>query len=139
MTLPPWLENTLERGCDFYFRHWPQPFPDPQLLRECRIIAHRGAPTPPDILENTHAAFEQALSHPGVKGLEFDVRWTQDLQPVVSHDADLLRLYGDARRIGKEAQRRHGIKEPGLRWVVSAPRLRCDACPKDAHRAAHRA
>ena len=100
MTLPPWLENTLERGCDFYFRHWPQPFPDPQLLRECRIIAHRGAPTPPDILENTHAAFEQALSHPGVKGLEFDVRWTQDLQPVVSHDADLLRLYGDARRIG---------------------------------------
>jgi hypothetical protein len=31
-------------------------------------------------------------------------------------------------RIGKEAQRRHGVKEPGLRWGVSAPLLRCDAC-----------
>ena len=99
MELPPWLENALERGCDFCFRHWPQPTPDAQRLRECRIIAHRGAPNPPDILENTHAAFERALSHPGVNGLEFDVRWTQDLQPVVFHDADLLRLYGDSRRI----------------------------------------
>jgi len=99
MELPPWLENALERGCVFFFRHWPQPFPEAQLLRECQIIAHRGAPAPPAVLENTHAAFERALSHPGVNGLEFDVRWTQDLQPVVSHDADLFRLYGDSRCI----------------------------------------
>ena len=101
MELPPWLKNTLERGCDFCFRHWPQPVPDAQSLRECRIVAHRGAPVPPAILENTRAAFERALSHPGVNGLEFDVRWTQDLQPVVFHDADLLRLYGDSRRIAE--------------------------------------
>ncbi|MEE8559932.1 MAG: hypothetical protein V3S88_04400, partial [Alphaproteobacteria bacterium] len=28
---------------------------------------------------------------------------------------------------GKAAQRRHGAKEPGLRWGKSAPRVRCDA------------
>jgi hypothetical protein len=41
--------------------------------------------------------------------------------------------------IGKDAQRRHGVKEPGLRWGVWAPRLRCGACPMREHRAAHRA
>ncbi len=41
--------------------------------------------------------------------------------------------------IGKQAQRRHGVIEPGLRWGVSAPRLRCGARPIAAHRASHRA
>jgi len=31
--------------------------------------------------------------------------------------------------IGKDTQRRHGAKEPGLRWGKSAPRVRCDARP----------
>ncbi len=30
---------------------------------------------------------------------------------------------------GKDPQRRHGAKEPGLRWGESAPRVRCDARP----------
>ncbi|MEE8559778.1 MAG: hypothetical protein V3S88_03605 [Alphaproteobacteria bacterium] len=30
---------------------------------------------------------------------------------------------------GKDTQRRHGAKEPGLRWGKSAPRVRCDARP----------
>ena len=33
------------------------------------------------------------------------------------------------RYIGKDTQRRHGAKEPGLRWGKSAPRVRCDARP----------
>ncbi|MFP6735966.1 MAG: hypothetical protein VB959_19275 [Rhodospirillales bacterium] len=33
----------------------------------------------------------------------------------------------------------HGSKAPGLRWVKSAPRGRCGACPMQMHRAAHRA
>ncbi len=32
-------------------------------------------------------------------------------------------------RIGKGAQRRHGAKEPGLRWGKTASRMRRDACP----------
>ncbi len=31
--------------------------------------------------------------------------------------------------IGKGAQRRHGAKEPGLRWGKTASRMRRDACP----------
>jgi hypothetical protein len=31
--------------------------------------------------------------------------------------------------IGKDAQRRHGAKAPGLRWGKSAPRVRCGARP----------
>ena len=32
-----------------------------------------------------------------------------------------------------------GSEAPGLRWVKSAPRGRCGACPMQRHRAAHRA
>jgi glycerophosphoryl diester phosphodiesterase len=35
----------------------------------------------------------------GVWGIEFDIRWTRDLVPVVAHDPDLLRLHGDPRAI----------------------------------------
>ncbi|MEE9249820.1 MAG: hypothetical protein V3U93_01675, partial [Alphaproteobacteria bacterium] len=41
--------------------------------------------------------------------------------------------------IGKDAQRRHGAKAPGLRWGKSAPRVRCDARPMLRHRASRRA
>ncbi|MEE9251343.1 MAG: hypothetical protein V3U93_09515, partial [Alphaproteobacteria bacterium] len=40
---------------------------------------------------------------------------------------------------GKDAQRRHGAKGPGLRWGKSAPRVRCDARPMLKHRASRRA
>ena len=33
------------------------------------------------------------------------------------------------RGIGERAERRHGAKEPGLRWANSAPGVRCAACP----------
>jgi hypothetical protein len=33
----------------------------------------------------------------------------------------------------------HASKAPGLRWVKSALRGRCGACPMQRHRAAHRA
>ena len=39
---------------------------------------------------------------------------------------------------GKDAQRRHGAKGPGLRWGKSAPRVRCDARPMPRHRASRR-
>ena len=50
-------------------------------------------------MENTLAAFDRVLEA-GVWGMELDVRWTGDLQPVVFHDATLLRLYGDPSRVG---------------------------------------
>jgi hypothetical protein len=43
------------------------------------------------------------------------------------------------RHIGKEAQKRHGAKESGLRWGQLAPRVRCDARPMALHRTSRRA
>ena len=58
------------------------------------LLAHRGdhrrAP------ENTLAAFAAALAHPGVDGLELDVRASADGVAVVIHDASLARVQGAA-------------------------------------------
>ena len=43
------------------------------------------------------------------------------------------------RDIDKEVQRRHGVKEPGLRWGKSALRVRYGSCPILRHRASRRA
>jgi glycerophosphoryl diester phosphodiesterase len=66
--------------------------PVPAPLPACRIVAHRGVHgngRP----ENTLAAFDAALAH-GVWGIEFDLRWTRDLVPVVVHDPDLMHVFG---------------------------------------------
>jgi glycerophosphoryl diester phosphodiesterase len=44
------------------------------------------------------AAFEGAEVS-GVWGIELDIRWTQDLQPVVIHDPDLVRVFGKSIRV----------------------------------------
>jgi len=41
--------------------------------------------------------------------------------------------------IGKEAQRRHDIKEPGLRWCRSALQLCYGSCSMLRHRVSRRA
>ncbi len=75
-----------------------QPEPAPQALRACRIVAHRGEHDNRHVLENTMEAFKRAADA-GVWGLEFDLRWTKDLVPVVFHDADMLRLFGRPVRV----------------------------------------
>jgi glycerophosphoryl diester phosphodiesterase len=62
-------------------------------LQCCKIISHRGAHDGRGILENTLAAFDRA-ARAGVWGIELDIRWTRDREPVVFHDADLIRLFG---------------------------------------------
>ena len=38
-------------------------------------------------------AFQLAVKH-GSYGIEFDVRWTKDLVPVIHHDCDCSRVWG---------------------------------------------
>ena len=76
----------------------PRTSPSTDLLRRCRIISHRGEHNGRDVPENTIAALDAAVAA-GVWGLELDIRWTQDLQPVVVHDADLNRVFGLKHRI----------------------------------------
>ena len=61
--------------------------------------------------------------------------WSRMTLSVITCPPDPRRAsHGDA-PISKDAQRRHGVKESGLRWGVSAPRLRCGVCPLRQQRA----
>ena len=61
------------------------------------FLAHRGDWT--RAVENSLDAFAAAAHHPGIDGIEFDVRAAGDGTPVVIHDADLRRVQGDPRRV----------------------------------------
>jgi glycerophosphoryl diester phosphodiesterase len=61
-----------------------------------RIIAHRGASGLEP--ENTIRSFKKA-EEIGVDMIEMDVHYSKDGEVVVFHDADLLRLFGDPRRV----------------------------------------
>jgi glycerophosphoryl diester phosphodiesterase len=78
---------------DLWFGLIPRRRPSRQALVDCKIISHRGEHDNRRILENTLAAFAQAADA-GCWGLELDVRWTRDLQPVVVHDDNLRRVFG---------------------------------------------
>jgi glycerophosphoryl diester phosphodiesterase len=93
MKLLSYFENGLERSVDGFYALWPQRFPGLEQLGACKIISHRGEYDNRSVFENTLPAFEKAYAA-GVWGIEFDIRWTKDLLPVVIHDADLNRVFG---------------------------------------------
>ena len=92
MKLPAGVQKRLLQCIDGFFKMRPQPFPGGERLKKCKIIAHRGEHDNRTICENTLAAFDLARER-GVWGIEFDVRWTKDLHPVVLHDPDLERVF----------------------------------------------
>jgi glycerophosphoryl diester phosphodiesterase len=89
------LEKQTRQLLDGFFARWPQSAPGKKRLQACKIIAHRGDYDNQQVFENTIEAFDRAKSK-GVWGIEFDIRWTEDLQPVVIHDPDLSRVFGSA-------------------------------------------
>ena len=93
MELPAGMEKALIRCIDFIFMLLPRQSPGPEKLKACKIVSHRGEHDNITLYENTTAAFDSALEQ-GVWGIEFDVRWTLDFQPVVAHDPDLKRVFG---------------------------------------------
>jgi glycerophosphoryl diester phosphodiesterase len=92
MTLPPWFQNAFLKFIDAIFSHFPQPIPSNENLNHCKLISHRGAYDNRNVFENTIAAFDR-IKGTGVWGIEFDLRWTKDLHPVVFHDRNLNRLF----------------------------------------------
>jgi glycerophosphoryl diester phosphodiesterase len=93
MQIAPRIETGLQRLADLFFARRPQPFPSLEKLVSGRIISHRGEHDNAAVMENTLEAFDRAAAA-GVWGIELDVRWTADMEPVVIHDPDLSRLYG---------------------------------------------
>ena len=87
------LEERIRQVLDLFYARWPQAVPPGQRLQHCKIISHRGDYDNRRIFENTVDAFDRAKAQ-GVWGIEFDMRWTKDLQPVIIHDADLRRVFG---------------------------------------------
>jgi glycerophosphoryl diester phosphodiesterase len=87
------LEARLRQVLDNFYARWPQSVPSIERLQQCRIVSHRGHYDNQQVFENTLAAFDQAKDE-GIWGIEFDLRWTKDLHPVVIHDADLHRVFG---------------------------------------------
>jgi glycerophosphoryl diester phosphodiesterase len=87
------VETTLIALSEAIFTRWPRSCPDSERLKHCRIVAHRGEHDNRLTFENTLAAFDAAVAA-GVWGIEFDIRWTKDLQPVVIHDPGLQRVFG---------------------------------------------
>lgn len=104
MRLHSLIENAFLRAADVLYRRFPQPVPNVKRLKHCRLISHRGDHENPGVLENTVPAFEAAVAG-GVWGIEFDVRWTRDLQPVVIHDPDTRRLFGTGLHIRQSTYR----------------------------------
>jgi len=93
MGLPAWIQRPVLKLIDHIYARIPRPHPGREKLSCCRIISHRGAHDNRAVFENTLAAFDR-IREAGVWGIEFDIRWTRDLQPVVFHDESLQRLYG---------------------------------------------
>ncbi len=70
--------------------------------RPVAVTAHRAGPPPAP--ENTLAALEAAVDA-GADWSEVDVQLTRDGVPVLVHDADLLRVAGDRRRVSEVTYR----------------------------------
>ncbi len=100
MSVSPLIENSFHFLVDLFFAGWPQPVPTLEKLKDCKIISHRGEHDNRTVIENTMQAFDIAKKA-GVWGIEFDIRWTKDLYPVVSHDPTLIRLFHTSRRISE--------------------------------------
>ena len=85
-----WL---AQKVVDFCFMLLPRELPSRSALENCRLVSHRGEHDNRRVRENTLAAFD-AAAQAGVWGIEFDVRWSRDLCPLVVHDPDARRVFG---------------------------------------------
>ena len=114
------LETGFHRLVDEVYTICPQPFPGKERLKHCKIVSHRGEHDNKTIFENTLAAFDSALDK-GIWGIEFDIRWTRDLQPVVIHDPDLNRVFHlglQVRETTLKELKQHCPQVPSLQEVI---------------------
>ncbi len=97
---PFFMERFFVAATDAFFARWPRSLPSKRSLYNCKIISHRGDHDNVTVMENSLEAFDQ-IKDAGIWGIELDLRWTQDLVPVVFHDCSLDRLFGLPDRISE--------------------------------------
>jgi len=121
MNIPAWVENLFHVFVDTIYATLPQPFPGKHLLKKCKIISHRGEHDNKHVIENTIKAFDTVAQN-RIWGIEFDVRWTKDLHPIVFHDKNLKRIFDSNVQIQQltlsEIKRRFSII-PSLEEIIS--------------------
>ena len=99
MELPLVVENRLHDLAEWLIA-WTTPSePTPAQWDACRVFAHRGLHDDPRVPENTMASLAAVLRFEDIHGVEFDIRWTKDLVPMVFHDPDLQRVFGSSERL----------------------------------------
>ncbi len=86
------IQKVLLDSVDLIFKLLPQTTPSKQQLGDCLLVSHRGERDNKTIKENTFAAFDPVIEK-NIWGIEFDVRWTKDLVPIVVHDSDAKRVF----------------------------------------------
>ena len=118
--VPYYVERTITGISDIYLRLAPRRRPTRRALEDCKIVSHRGEHDNRRVRENTMAAFNK-VAEAGCWGIEFDLRWTRDLEPVVVHDTNAQRVFGVDLEIAETDlhELRQRIPEiPTLREVV---------------------
>lgn len=93
------MEAKLQLLLDFLYACIPRSQPPAECFADAKIVSHRGQHDNRRVIENTLPAFDRVLQA-GIWGIEFDIRWTKDHVPICFHDPDLMRLFGDPRKIG---------------------------------------
>lgn len=93
------LQNTAMAIVDGVMAVIPRTVPQAEALRDCRIISHRGEFDNTSVMENTLEAFQVARYH-GIWGIECDIRWTLDQVPVICHDTNTQRVFGQDISLG---------------------------------------
>ncbi|OFZ15937.1 MAG: hypothetical protein A2Z20_10790 [Bdellovibrionales bacterium RBG_16_40_8] len=87
------FELAVNNSIGLFFALWPQPTPPNEKLLSAKIVAHRGVHENSLAIENSREAFQLAVNNK-LWAIEFDVRFTQDNIPIISHDPDNGRLFG---------------------------------------------
>jgi glycerophosphoryl diester phosphodiesterase len=116
MHLPLRAERLFHQAVDLFYEKWPQPVPSKERLRACKIISHRGEHDNITVFENTLKAFDAARQC-GVWGIEFDIRWTRDLHPIVFHDKDLRRIFNSPLETGRVTRNELRRSFPAIPWL----------------------
>lgn len=127
----------LQALVDLLYAVIPRARPHRELLAGAKLVAHRGNSGASIHKENTLEAFEAALVA-GAWGLEFDVRWTADDVPVISHDSTLKRVFGldlDLEKTNFSELRKRAPQLPTLEEVIRAFAGRAHLMIEIKHRA----
>jgi glycerophosphoryl diester phosphodiesterase len=97
---------------DAIFSLLPQVTPSAEKLQQVKIVAHRGWHNA-EVKENSLESFKRSHEH-GLWGIEFDIRWTKDLVPVVHHDVDCKRVWGKQLVISQVSFQELRTQVPGI-------------------------